>query len=171
MRLFIAINISKEVKDYLFELKNEFRKLGKINFSGKNKYHITLKFLGEVKENKLEEIKDKLSKVKFNSFETSLNELGNFNNRVLWVNLKPNNKVLELAKKIDEQLIEFPNPHKFNDHITLARIKSLKSEKEFNKKLKTKVKKINFKINSFELMKSTLSKDGAKYEVLEKFNL
>ena len=169
MRLFIALNISKEAKDYLFKLKEEFRNLGKINLLGKNKYHITLKFLGEVKEDKLEEIKNKLSKVKFNSFEISLNELGHFHERVLWVNTKPKDKILDLAKKIDEQLIEFPNEKDFNNHITLARIKSLKNKKEFHKKLETEIKEIKFKVNSFELMKSTLSKDGAKYEIIHSY--
>ena len=171
MRLFIAINLSKEIKDYLWELKEEFRGLGKINFTAKSKYHITLKFLGEIKEERLEGIKEKLSKVKFNSFEISLNELGHFNHRILFVNVKPNECVLNLCNKIDEQLIEFPNDHNFNDHITLARIKLLKDKEEFSKKLKKEVKKMRFKVSSFELMKSTLSKDGAKYESLEIYNL
>ena len=89
MRLFIAINLPKEVKDYLWELKEEFRELGKFNLTAKSKYHITLKFLGEIKEDKLVEIKEKLSEIKFSSFETSLNKLGCFNDRILWINLIP----------------------------------------------------------------------------------
>ena len=169
MRLFIAINLPKQVKDYLFELKDEFRGLGKFNFTAKSKYHITMKFFGEIKEDKLEEIKERLSSVKFSSFETSLDELGHFNSRVLWVNIKPNEKVLSLARKIDEQEIEFPNIHDFSFHITLARIKSIKDKKMFEEKLKAEVKKLKFGINSFELMKSILSKDGAKYEILEAY--
>ena len=171
MRIFIAINLPKEIKDYLWELKEEFRGLGKINFTAKSRYHITLKFLGEVKEGILEEIKEKLSKVKFNSFETSLNELGHFNHNVLWINVKPNEEVLSLSKRIDEMVIEFPNPHDFSYHITLGKIKSLKNKKKFEEKLKMDIKKLKFKVNSFELMKSTLSKDGAKYESLEIYNL
>jgi 2'-5' RNA ligase len=171
MRLFIAISLPKEIKDYLWELKEEFRESGKINFTAKSRYHITLKFLGEVKEEKLEEIKEKLSKVKFNSFETSLNELGHFNNNILWINVKPNEEVLSLSKRIDEMVIEFPNPHDFSFHITLGRIKSLKNEKKFEEKLKIDIKKLKFKINSFELMRSNLSKDGPKYKVIEKFKI
>src|SRR3989344_48038 len=118
MRLFIAINLPKEVKDYLWELKEEFRELGKFNLTAKSKYHITLKFLGEIKEDKLVEIKEKLSEIKFSSFETSIN-----------------------------------------------------NKNKFIEKLETKVKPIKFKISSFELMKSILSKDGAKYETLETYSL
>lgn len=169
MRLFIAINLPKEVKDYLWELKEEFRDLGKFNFIAKKNYHITLKFLGDVKEDKLEDIKQKLSKIKFSSFEDSLNKLGCFNNRVLWINLNQKENVLKLAKLIDQEFME--KEQRFSDHITLARIKNIKKKNEFIKKLEIKIKPIKFKISSFELMKSDLSKDGPKYTVLETYSL
>jgi len=169
MRLFIAINLPKEVKDYLWELKEEFRNIGKFNFISKKNYHITLKFLGEIKKDKLEEIKQKLSKIKFNSFEDSLNKIGCFNNKVIWVNLNQKENVLKLAKIIDQEFME--NEQRFSDHITLARIKDIKKKNEFIKKLGTKIKPIKFKINSFELIKSTLSKDGPTYEIINSYNL
>tara|TARA_Y100000034_G_scaffold109360_1_gene140620 strand:+ start:1729 stop:2244 length:516 start_codon:yes stop_codon:yes gene_type:complete len=169
MRIFIAITLPKEVKDYLWELKEEFRGIGKFNFIAKKNYHITLKFLGNIKEDKLEEIKQKLSKIKFNSFEDSLKELGCFENRVLWVNLKQKNNVLNLSKLIDQEFME--TEQRFSDHITLARIKNLKKKNEFLKKLKTKIKPIKLKINSFDLIKSELNKDGPKYTVLETYSL
>lgn len=169
MRLFIAINLPKEVKDYLWELKEEFRNIGKFNFISKKNYHITLKFLGDIKEDKLKEIKQKLSKIKFNSFEDSLNKLGCFNNRILWVNLNQKENVLKLAKLIDQEFME--KDQRFSDHITLARIKDIKKKNEFMKKLETKIKQIKFKINSFELMKSELSKDGPSYFEIERYSL
>ena len=169
MRLFIAINLPKEVKDYLWELKEEFRNIGKFNFIAKSQLHITLKFLGNIKGDKLEDIKQKLSKIKFNSFEDSLKELGCFNNRVLWINLNKKDNVLNLAKLIDQEFME--TEQRFSDHITLARIKNIKKKNEFMKKLETKITPINFKINSFELMESKLSKDGPKYTVLETYSL
>jgi len=169
MRLFIAINLPKEVKDYLWELKEEFRGVGKFNFISKKNYHITLKFLGNIKEDKLEEIKQKLSKIKFNSFEDSLNKLGCFNNKVLWINLNQKENVLKLAKLIDQEFME--REQRFSDHITLARIKNIKKKNEFMKKLETKIKQMKFKISSFELIKSDLSKDGPKYTVLETYSL
>lgn len=169
MRLFIAIKLPKEVKDYLWELKEEFRNIGKFNFISKKNYHITLKFLGNTKEEKLEEIKEKLAKIEFNSFEDSLKELGCFNNKVIWVNLNKKDNVLKLAKIIDQEFME--KEQRFSDHITLTRIKDIKKKNEFIKKLKTKIKPIKFKINSFELIKSDLSKDGPKYTVLETYSL
>jgi 2'-5' RNA ligase len=169
MRLFIAINPPKEVKDYLWGLKEEFKTSGKFNFVPKKNYHITLKFLGEIKENELEPTKQKLSKIKFKSFEDSLNKLGCFSDKVLWVDLNQKDNVLKLAKLIDQEFME--KEQRFSDHITLARIKDIKKKNEFMKRLETKITPMKFKINSFELMNSELSKDGPKYTILEIYSL
>ena len=171
MRLFIAINLPKEVKDYLFDLQKEFREFGKFNFVAKKNLHLSLKFMGNIEESKLKGINDKLSKIKSKSFEVSLNSLGVFPDKdlikVLWIDLTPKNKILELAKTIDQELIEFPNDYSFSEHITIARIKLIKDKNDFLKKLNVKIKPIKLKISSFELMKSELSKDGPKYTSLE----
>ena len=171
MKLFIAVNLPREIKDYLFDFQKEFRSLGKFNFVPKKNYHVTLKFLGEIKEDKLDYIKQKLSNVNFKSFSTSLYKLGYFDYRVLWISSNPKEDVLELAKKVDEQLIEYPNDHEFNNHITIARIKSLKDKEEFEKRLNIEVKKLKFRVTSFELMRSKSSKDGSRYTILETYSL
>ena len=171
MKLFISVNLPKEVKDYLWELKEEFRGLGNFRFEPKRNYHITLKFLGEIEEGRLDYIRQRLSGVNFYSFRTSLRGLGNFNYRVLWADSEPKDNILQLARKVDEHLIEYPNDFAFSDHITLARIKSLKNKKELEKRLKIHVEHIEFKISSFELMKSESSKDGSRYTVLETYSL
>ena len=60
MRLFIGIFLPKEILDYLYELQNKLKKelLGKINWANKSKIHLTLKFLGEINEDKVNEIKE-----------------------------------------------------------------------------------------------------------------
>lgn len=175
MRLFIAINLPKEIKDYLFSLEKEFRDSGKINFVYKSNLHLTIKFLGQVDENKLKEIKEKLSNIKFKPFEVYLNNTGIFPNkdfiRILWVDLIPKDKVIELAKRIDEQLMEFSEKQEFSAHITLGRVKFLKNKQEFLKKLSLKIKPLKFGVKSFELMKSDLSKDGPEYTILETYSL
>lgn len=176
MRCFIAIFLSKEVTEYLCQIQKQIsNKYAKIKWIPKSQQHLTIKFLGNIDGNKLKQIKEKLNKIKLKHFEVSLNSLGIFPNkdfiRVLWVNLNPKDKIFELSKNIDQELIEFSNKQEFSDHITLGRVKFLKNKEEFLKKLNLKIKPINFKITSFELMKSDLSKDGPKYTVLEAYSL
>lgn len=177
MRLFIAIDLSKEVKNYLFELQKKFYGLGKINWVAKKNLHLSLKFLGDVKEEDLEEVKNILEIIKFNKFKIILKDSGVFPTknyiRVLWVGLSPVSKILELQKKIDEALLlKFPADQRFLAHLTLGRIKSLKDKKKFLELLESiKIEELSFDINSFELMKSELTKDGPKYTVLKKYDL
>ena len=54
MRLFIAIDITENIKDYLNTLKDRFGDdLAKIKWVTKEQMHLTLKFLGEVEERDL----------------------------------------------------------------------------------------------------------------------
>lgn len=173
MRLFIAIELPEEVKDYLIELQKQFTDI-KAKFVRKEQMHLTLKFLGETE--KLDEIKEKLSEVKTEPFETALSELGVFPSenyvRVLWVGLKNSEKIIELQKKIDSSLSEigFARDKRFHSHVTLARIKFIQDKPGFVKKLKeTKVEEKGFKVEKVYLIKSTLTREGPVYETLGEF--
>ena len=77
------------------------------------------------------------------------------------------------AKEIDRVLEGLFKPEKrFMGHLTIGRVKGVKSKKEFIEKLeKIKVSEMKFRVNSFNLMESKLSETGAKYRVLKKYNL
>ena len=177
MRCFIAVDLSDECRDYLFNLQKEFSKYLKAKWVEKKNLHLTLKFLGDLDENKLENVKKRLSDVKIKGFKIYLNEIGVFPNEdfinVVWVGLKPTEEILDLQKKIDEELLDlFSKDQKFLSHITLGRVKSIKNKEKFKKILKeTEIKKIEFEVNNFRLYKSELTKDGPKYYLLEEYNL
>jgi len=177
MRLFISIDLPKEVKDYLFDLQKRFYGLGKINWVSKRNLHLTLKFFGEVKDSDLNEIEKILNEIKFNKFRISLMGSGVFPTksyiRILWIGLSPISKIMDLQKKIDEELLlKFPKDQKFLVHLTLGRIKFLKNKEKFLELLEElKIEELSFNVDSFGLIKSELTKDGPKYEVLKKYDL
>ena len=112
MRLFIGIFLPREVLDYLYEVQNNLKKSlpAKITWVHKKILHLSLKFLGEVNENKIDEIKEKLNKIKFKPFKVKLDKIGVFPNenyiKVIWVDLNPKGKVIELQQKIDSELLK-----------------------------------------------------------------
>src|SRR3989344_377176 len=176
MRLFIGIFLSKEILDYLYEVQNKLKKNlnDKINWAHKSKIHFTLKFLGEVDENKINDVKEKLNKIKFKPFKVKLDKIGVFPNenyiKVIWVDLNPKGKVIELQQKIDSELLDLSSKdQEFKVHLTLARVKFIKNKEEFKKNLKIDIEEKEFEIKEFCLVKSTLGKDGPKYEILERF--
>ena len=173
MRLFIAIDFNK-LKDYFVELQKHLPKNAKLSLT--KSFHITLKFLGEVQPDKVEEIINKLKTIKLESFTVFLDSIGVFPSesyiRVVWVGLKPEDKVLELQKQIDEALSKlFKQEKDFKSHITLARVKYLEDKKQFIEQLKKiKVENKKIEIKDFRLIKSTLTPKGPIYEDLMVFS-
>jgi RNA 2',3'-cyclic 3'-phosphodiesterase len=176
MRLFISIDLPKEIKDYLFNLQKEVRE-AKINWVSKKNLHLTLKFLGEVDEDKIPEIIKAIKEINYPSFEVSLTNLGFFPSKekpkVIWVGLDPEDKVIDLQQKVDEALLTVvPTEQQFQAHLTLGRIKLIRREKDFQKSLENiSIENKKFKITSFKLMKSELRRSGADYGELENVDL
>lgn len=185
MRCFIAIFPPKEVLDYLYDLENDLKKElpAKINWIAKTKLHITLKFLGQLDEKKINITKERLKTIKSKKFSLSLEKIGLFPEsnkfpisdkaRVLWIGFDGENTVLELQKIIDQTLLDtFSNEQEFRAHMTLGRIKNITDKKKFFDILNNKsINKLKFDINEFKIMESVLRKNGPTYNVLEIYNL
>ncbi|MBS3172237.1 RNA 2',3'-cyclic phosphodiesterase [Candidatus Woesearchaeota archaeon] len=174
MRFFIAVSLPSEVKNELYRIQKSINpEFAKIKWISKKNLHLTLKFIGEYKNE--EDIKKQLSTIKFEKFEIILNKLevfpDYFNIRIMWVDLEPKEKILNLQKQVDENLIEIiQRDQKFSSHLTLGRVKSIKHKKEFLESLKlVKVNPIKFEMNEFRLMSSRLTKEGPIYRIIETF--
>jgi len=169
MRTFIAIEIPEKIKKKIIEIQNNLPA-----FYGKKieleNLHLTLKFLGEVDEKILSEIKKRLKKIKLKSFETEIKDLGMFSERIVWLSMKNCN---ELQKEIDEKLSDlFEMEKRFMGHLTIARIKNLESRKQFLEKIrKIKIPEMKFIVKAFNMKKSKLGRPGPVYEDIEVFNL
>mgnify|MGYP001600491056 FL=1 len=178
MRLFVAVDVTDEVKGFIYEIQKEFNGSGaRINFVAKKNLHITLKFLGNVDEKEIGKIKERLSAIKFRKFALSLSHIGVFpddgNLRVIWIGFIPEENVIELQKSVDESLIGFGKQEtRFASHLTIGRIKSVKDKKSFlNTISNINIKDINFCVDNFTLYRSILTKDGPKYKALESYIL
>lgn len=176
MRAFIAFEIPEEIKKVLIEAQSQLDKC-KAKLKITKDFHLTLKFLGEIDEKKVEEIKKKLNEIKFDSFETSLTNIGVFPGensiRVVWVGLNDSeNKITGLQKEVDSKMetLGFKKDTRFHPHLTLARIKFVKDKQDFIKSLKEiKIEKKAFEVSEFKLIKSTLTGEGPVYEDLAVF--
>lgn len=172
MRLFIAIPLPEEVQTQLSEIQ---KKLPEAKLNLVREFHLTLKFLGEVKENEVSKLKETLAKVKVETFEAKLSEIGVFDERfikVVWAGVEPKEKITKLQQEIEKALAGmFSKEDRFTSHVTLARVKHVKNKKAFLEKLaKINPEKTSFTVKSFQLVKSTLAKEGPVYEVLGNFD-
>ena len=168
MRLFIAIPVPQNVLEKLKVLQSQLP-----DYVSKNRHmHFTLKFLGEVQPNKVEQIKEKLSEIKFSDFEFKLDKIGFFPSedyiRVIWVGTSPEEDILNLQKQIDVVLkpLGFVVEKDFKPHLTLARVKFLKDKSELLKVLSSFViPEEIIQIKEFRLIQSILGKEN-EYETL-----
>ena len=172
MRTFISIDIPEEVGDKIKNIQDALPE-----FYGKKteheNLHLTLKFLGEIDEQKIEEVKNKLKEIKLKKFESEIDCIGVFSEkfvRIVWLHL---NNCGELQKIVDDKLEDlFPLEKRFMSHLTIARVKKLKDKNEFLKKLdEIKIPEIKFNVKSFKLKKSTLTEQGPVYETAEEYKL
>lgn len=173
-RCFIALDLPREsineLKGIQKMIKDNFTFTGK--FTEPENLHLTLKFLGEIDNEKIEEARKKLSKLKFDQFEAKLGKLGVFskkNPKILWVELKGADS---LQNEIDYVLNGlFKKERRFMGHITIARIKYIKEKKELLEYLASLKLKSHFTIDKFFLKKSELYSEGPVYGDIEEFIL
>ena len=172
MRVFISIKLPtkilmkiKEVQENLPEFigkKTEIKNL-----------HLTLKFLGEISFDKMEEIKEKLRYINFEKFEAKIGKIGIFNKPkygIIWLEI---DNCEFLQKEIDCILDGICEGEKrFMGHLTIARIKKIKNKKIFFDKInQISPPKIFFIVDKFYLIQSKLKKEGPEYSVLKEYPL
>ena len=131
MRLFTAIDISREVKDNLRALLQRLRPAADFNWSSVENLHVTTKFIGEWKEERLEEMKKTLAGVPAcGSIEISVRGLGWFPGakypRVFWAGVQAADALRKLAEATESATASIGVPREtrsFSPHLTLARIR------------------------------------------------
>lgn len=184
MRTFIAIDLDSQLKKNLSLLIAKLNTGTKnIKWVGEEGMHLTLKFLGEISEEKVQNIKDILKKIstQVTSFPLKLKGTGFFppnkkNPRVLWIGVEEEPTLGNLQDRVEGELdrIGFPREkRKFHPHLTLGRVKSPSHIQEIMNELERQressfgemiVKKMTF-------FQSTLKPSGAEYTVLSEFEL
>jgi RNA 2',3'-cyclic 3'-phosphodiesterase len=172
MRAFISIKLPTKI---LMQVKEIQERLPE--FIGKRtelmNLHLTLKFLGEISFEKMEETKERLKKINFNKFEVEICEIGFFDKQdhgIVWLKLS---NCGALQKEVDEALNElYEKEKRFMSHLTIARIKKVKEKKNFLESLKKiEIPKLFFIVDKFYLVQSKLKKEGPEYADLESYGL
>lgn len=182
MRLFVAIKLPEHIEikleEYQHQLKPFARDAKWVNPLG---IHLTIKFLGEVKEERLPEIHKALGECsqEFGPIEVNVSGCGFFPNErrpaVLWVGviadaLQPLQQSME--EKFALQGFEKEN-REYSPHLTLARFRDphgrLPLVHEANKQKNSKLGE--FTASEFHLFQSVLKRSGAEYTILKTFPL
>ncbi len=178
MRLFVAVDLSDDVREKVEKVLNVFKDFRGVKPVEKENLHITLMFLGEVPDRRVDVVKEKLRDIKVDPFRIRLKGLGDFNFRVFWIGVVEGEERLNLlAREVENSLksLGFRRDKDFVAHATVARVKKLdRSDREKLVRSLEIFRDYEFGemlVDNFKLKKSTLTSKGPIYEDLEVYSL
>jgi len=178
MRLFIAIELPDETRLALSAIQRDLRQVtNTARWTAPESIHITLKFLGEVPENRIDKIDEAVTGLTWKPLTISVRGVGFFpgtrSPRVFWAGMEAPS-IQALAEELDSRLerVGFEKEKRgFRPHITLARARDTRmdsalvaaaaryQEHEFG----------SFTVDRMFLFKSTLKSSGAVHEKLREY--
>ena len=183
IRSFIAVDTAPEVKTAIVDVEERLRATNaEVRWESIEKFHITLKFLGNVGEAKLHSLENRLEEVlsPFPAFNMTYQGVGCFPNqhhpRIIWIGAENDDGTLRRIQESIEGVAESfgfqREERQFHPHITIGRVKGSKNLKA----LVTELGNATFTphsslIREVLLMKSDLKPSGSVYTVLRTIHL
>jgi 2'-5' RNA ligase len=174
VRTFIAVELPDEIRAKISGIQQT---LGlKSGLVSANNVHLTMKFLGDVQDAKVEKIKKALDGIKVAPFQAHVKGVGVFPNlgyiRIIWAGIAEGaEQFVGLSSAVESALVPlgFAKEKKFTPHATIARVKSVVDKAVLIAKIKelTDAEFGTFTVDEVKLKKSTLTPKGAIYEDLK----
>lgn len=179
MRLFVAIDLPEKIKNDLKCCQAQLKKhFSRVRFTREDNFHITLKFLGDVEPDKVNQICCHLKRIAANvkPFELNIDGLGSFDSeppyRIIWAGITGDMAVLvNLQRQIDSMLVPlgFKQENRpYHPHITIAR------DAQHEKYLWHNVCVMpngSFLVRNFCLFESTVENKRRVYTALDRFKI
>lgn len=190
MRCFIAIDIDENIRKAFADLEQQMQAQARgeninrsdVKWVRPEHAHITLKFLGKVKDNQISEVCNIVGEIAKESqgFELDIESVGHFGGksaRVLWVGSGKGKEQLGLlAGALDERLSLAGWPketREFSGHLTLCRIRNTSAGfklAQISKEYKD-FKLGTVSVEAVSVYQSELTPSGPNYTVLVKYEL
>ncbi len=180
-RLFVAVPVSEKIKDGMKPVLEALSETGAdLKLVSLSNLHLTLKFLGEVSEEKIPEIVEKLKGIagKTSAFELKIAKIGVFPSldriNVIWAGIE-DPSLLSLMREVNKELDYLRKDEHENEmpHLTLARVKSARNKKELQEFVKKNEDKEfgTMMVDKIILSESELTREGPVYRAVGEFRL
>lgn len=180
-RLFLSVNLPADVRKELARFQRKLVDLIKGNLVPEEQMHITMKFLGNVTDEQVEQLKTICADaISAPSFTAEVKGIGVFPSddyiRVLWVGVGAGaSSLASIRAALDARLdpLGFGDDKDFHAHITLARVKKVIHRDALRQLIKNNKETDfgKFRVEKVNLMQSELSREGAKHIKLCDFAL
>ncbi|MEM3227825.1 MAG: RNA 2',3'-cyclic phosphodiesterase [Candidatus Micrarchaeaceae archaeon] len=128
-RAFTAIDVPDSIKDRIAEVEKELEG-GGMRLADRESLHITLHFLGEIKDSTAEKVEKLMDRISARPFEISLGGIGFFEPgrpRVVFIGIeKGKEEINEIYEQLRAPMLEMGlrlDNREFLPHLTIARVK------------------------------------------------
>jgi 2'-5' RNA ligase len=170
MRIFIALLFPEAIKEKLYSVINECKDNFPGNYTAYNNLHLTLHYLGEVSEDKLNLLKESIKEIEFPSFTYTAKKIDSFKNnkakKIVHLRVEKSTYLKMLHQKVINLLyglgFELENTN-FTPHITLGR----KVEVSHEDILNIEFNKLLIPATRISIMESKRINDELVYEEIE----
>jgi RNA 2',3'-cyclic 3'-phosphodiesterase len=180
MRLFVALEIPSAVRENLAALLKSLRAVSpQTRWVRPENLHVTVKFIGEVPEANLADIRGALARVRSDHPVTlDFRGLGFFPNdehpRILWAGIAASPNLKTLAVDIDKAVEKLGIPREqrpFSPHLTLTRFEPPGLPEKLRAAIQENAARDfgSLRTSQFHLIESKLKPSGAEYTTLESF--
>ncbi|HLX69789.1 MAG TPA: RNA 2',3'-cyclic phosphodiesterase [Verrucomicrobiae bacterium] len=183
LRLFVAISLPDPVKDEIEKAQRQLRSAfpGKlVRWTKREQFHLTLKFLGNVRQSRVSELIPALREtcMPLSELQVCAEGMGFFPDarfpRVIWVGVRDHKNLLFRLHEVVEagvaRVIGGRPDKTFKGHVTLGRIERIRrQDAETLAELVAPISKLSFgewTANKIELIRSQLSSSGSRYTTL-----
>lgn len=171
LRLFVGIDLPLTIKNELLSLCHGPKY---VNWVSRDKFHLTLQFIGDARVDMHKRIVSVLESIEFYPFELELDRPGLFGDRrgisVLWMGIQESEELLSLQQSVKNALekeIILVDKKKFKPHITLGRVgqHAFANAQDFQEFLNRQQlgMGLSFEVKEFHLYSSKQSSSGIVY--------
>ena len=173
MRLFVALNLTKKERDRIYRASKVLRECDlPVRWVGPEHYHVTLKFLGEVAEDRVGAVHEALNHVATTTahLDLAVEGFGAFPTirrpQVIWVGIEPSPALRCLKQDVEWALMGCGfdrETRAFHPHLTLGRADAQDGAGAFrglDEKAANLVYQGQVMVRKLDLMRSHLSKGG-----------
>jgi RNA 2',3'-cyclic 3'-phosphodiesterase len=174
-RLFIGIDPHSAIKSALLSMQGG---ISGARWQSEDQMHITLRFIGDVDRHMANDIAATLTRIQHPAFDVQLSGVGTFDRRgtihTLFAGITPLGPLHILHKKVDHLLVMLGLPvdsRAFVPHLTLARLNQSSGTLAHFLIDHGKLSSAGFTVHNICLYESILARDGAHYNIIERYPL
>ena len=184
MRLFLSVDLPPELATEIEALQEQFADAEGLRFTDPSQAHVTMKFLGDVRGDRIDELQaavsEAIARIDVDPFEAKVGGLGVFPSpdyiSVVWTGFRAGGEELtRIHQTLEAATIELgfePEEHAFTPHVTIARMDDARGKELVQHKLREEDPTVGtFDVAEVRLTESTLTENGPEYETIARVPL